>query len=280
MNAVFRPALRYMGGKWRLAPWIIEQFPPHRTYVEPFGGAASVLLRKPRSWREVYNDLDDEVVTLFRVLRDPVMGADLARQISLTPWARSEFDLSYAPTDDPLECARRTVVRAFMGHGSTAIALRRRTGFRSKCDRNGTHPSTDWTAMPPALEAISERLRGVVIERRPALEVMASLDGPGNLIYADPPYVHAGRSRKRCHGALEHAYKHEMDDAAHDALLTFLLGCASMVVLSGYPTELYDRRLRDWTRLEVQAYADGARPRREVLWINPAASAARGRLFP
>ena len=71
---VSRPAMRYLGGKWRLAPWIISHMPAHRTYTEPFGGAASVLLRKPRVHAEIYNDLDGEIANLFRVLRSPTEG--------------------------------------------------------------------------------------------------------------------------------------------------------------------------------------------------------------
>jgi DNA adenine methylase len=110
-----RPILRYHGGKWKIADWIIEHLPRHRTYVEPFGGAASVLIKKPRAYAEVYNDLDGEIVNLFCVARD--RGEELARAVELTPYARDEFYQSFLPSDDPLEQARRTVLRSFAGFG-------------------------------------------------------------------------------------------------------------------------------------------------------------------
>ena len=109
-----RPVLRYMGGKWRLAPWILRHLPPHRTYVEPFGGAASVLLRKPRAYAEIYNDLDGEIVSLFRVLRDPEAAAELVRRIALTPFAREEFDGNYivhSPVSRFAFLSSRTILR-------------------------------------------------------------------------------------------------------------------------------------------------------------------------
>ena len=123
-----RPMLRYHGGKWRLAPWIISVFPEHRIYVEPYGGGASVLLRKARSYAEVYNDLDGEVVNVFRVVRDH--GPCLKEKLYYTPFSRDEFKRSYEETDDPIERARRTIARSFMGFGSNAVTAKNgMTGF-------------------------------------------------------------------------------------------------------------------------------------------------------
>ena len=281
-----RPALRWHGGKWRLAPWILQHLPPHRVYVEPFGGAASVLLRKPRAYAEVYNDLDDEVVTLFRVLRDPGQAAELQRLLELTPFARAEFDDSYGPSNDPIETARRLVVRSYMGFGSNAHATtgthRAQTGFRANSTRSGTTPALDWKNYPAEIGQIVQRLRGVVIEHRPAIEVLRAHDGPLTLHYVDPPYLHGTRSLGNTH-CRKKFYRHEMTDADHAALLAWLRQATGMVVLSGYPSELYDSTLPDWRRVETVAQADGARKRVEVLWINPQACAAmdaqQGSLF-
>jgi DNA adenine methylase len=94
-----------------LAEWIISNFPPHRVYVEPFGGAASVLLQKRRTYSEVYNDLGGELVNLFTVVRD--RGLELVKVLELTPFAREEYARSFELSEDPLEQARRTVVHGF-----------------------------------------------------------------------------------------------------------------------------------------------------------------------
>jgi DNA adenine methylase len=280
MNAVSdlrRPALRYLGGKWRLAPWIIEHFPPHRIYVEPFGGAASVLLRKPRSYAEIYNDLDGDVVNLFRVLREPRLAARLVSLVQLTPYSRDEFELSYEATNDRVERARRLVVRSFMGHGSNAPNIERNTGFRANAFRNGTTPSGDWANYPEALAAVARRIQsGVSIERRPALDVIRRFDSSETLIYADPPYMHGLRSDKRVRGQLYCAYAHELSDGDHGELLQCLTEARSMVVLSGYDSDLYRFWLSDWRRVERASYAGQAQPRTEVLWLNPAAAEAVG----
>lgn len=270
MNAPFRPALRYHGGKWRIAPQIIASFPEHQIYVEPFGGAASVLLRKPRSYAEIYNDLNGEVVGLFRVLRGE-RSTNLIDAIRLTPFAREEFEESYASTDDPIEAARRLVVRSFMGFGADGVLATSRTGFRDGVKRSHTTPAHDWAGMPHVLAAVAARFTGVVIENRPAIEVMRKHDGSSVLHYVDPPYMPNVRSQKaRRGGTLYHAYSHEMTENDHAELLDVLNGLIGAVVISGYATPLYDRILAGWRRTEHAAMADGARFRTEILWRKPA----------
>ncbi len=265
MNAINkkikRPLLRYHGGKWMMAPWIIEHFPPHRIYVEPFGGGASVLLRKERSFSEVYNDLDNEIVNLFKIARDH--GPELKRLLELTPFSRSEFELSYHMTDDLIEQARRTVVRSFMGFGSNAV-LKKITGFRMDVVRRGSIPPHDWMNYPQALLAIIDRLRGVSIENRNAIKVMKDYDRPDTLHYCDPPYTAGSRGK----GV---DYRFEMSDKDHRELADAIHKLQGNVIISGYRSDLYDELYRCWKRVERQSYTNaagyGAKRRIECIWI-------------
>jgi DNA adenine methylase len=271
---VTRPVLRWHGGKWLLAPWIIEHFPAHDVYVEPFGGAGSVLMRKARSYAEIWNDLDGDVVNLFQVLRSG-RGQDLVDALRLTPFSRVEFNEAYEPTDDALERARRLIIRSFMGFGSNGHNVKAKTGFRANSNRSGTTPAHDWVNYPDSLREVVKRLEGVTIENRDAVEIMRQHDGPEVLHYVDPPYVPSTRSLKNPYDIKYRGgmYAHEMAEEDHAPLLEALRGLSGMVVLSGYPAPLYEAALGDWRRVEKQALADGARERTEVLWINPACAA-------
>lgn len=260
----FRPLIRYYGGKWMLAPRIIALFPAHRVYVEPFGGGASILLRKPRSYAEVYNDLDDEIVNLFTVARD--QGEQLARALSLTPFSRTEFKLAYRRTDDPLERARRTLVRSFMGHGNGGHGFKN-TGFRCDSNRRGTTPAHDWWHFPDCLAATIERLRGVVIECRDYAAILETFDREDCLFYLDPPYPHATRNQ-----TCRTQYAKEMTDDDHRAFLNRARALRGMAVVSSYPNPIYDAALADWQHHDLEAHADGAAPRIERVWLNPAAA--------
>lgn len=264
-----RPVMRYHGGKWKLGPWIISHFPEHRVYVEPYGGAASVLMQKERSYSEVYNDLDGEIVNVFQVLRDPDLAARLISDLRLTPYAKDEFKTSYKTSTDPIEQARRTIFRSFSGFGSGA-ACGHQTGFRACSNRSGTTPAHDWANYPDTLHQIVSRIQGVVIENKISTEVISQHDTPETLIYADPPYPHSTRMTNAHYSGV---YRHEMTDDEHIELSECLHSVKGMVVLSGYACELYDNKLySDWLRVERNAYADCALKRTEVLWINRAAA--------
>lgn len=254
-----RPVLRWFGGKFILAPWIISHFPAHRVYVEPFGGAASVLMRKPRSYAEVYNDLDDGVVNLFNILRVPETAAQLRFVLEHTPFSRREFDLSYCYSPYPLESARRLVIRSFMGFGSNSANVEKRTGFRSNSNRSGSTPAHDWANYPKSLDAFAERLRGVVIENLDACDVMKAHDGPETLHYVDPPYPHETRGRRD-------RYFHEMTTVDHERLIDTLKSLKGKIVVSGYEYKLYTDL--GWRSVSRETLADGARKRTERLWFN------------
>lgn len=267
-----RPALRWHGGKWRMAPWVISHFPSHRVYVEPFGGAASVMLRKPAIPAEVYNDLDMTVVTLFRVLRDPVKALELQRRLRLTPFARAEFDWSYEAAVDDIDRAHKTIIRSFMGFGSDSVTRSCRTGFRTKLSDERALPSQSWSSFWEAVPSFTDRFSGVTIENKPALEIIDRYDMPQTLFYLDPPYLHGTRSSLVGRSKRTHGYTHEMSDDDHGQLLDRINAMSGMCIISGYPSPVYDASLSEWRRVERKAMADGARARTEVLWLNPAAT--------
>ncbi len=235
--------------------------PKHRIYVEPYGGGGSVLLRKSRSYGEIYNDLDGEIVNLFRVARDH--GEELAIAVELTPFAREEFANSYVPDGNPIEQARRTLVRSFMGFGSASVS-KQISGFRANSNRSGTTPAHDWMNYADSLRSTIHRLRGVVIENRNALEVMGQHDGTEVLHYVDPPYVHETRYLKN----KTHCYRFEMTDSDHETLADHLHQMKGAVALSGYICPLYLHLYRDWHLVKCKSFADGARPRVEALWLS------------
>lgn len=263
------PALRYHGGKFRLAPWVIGHFPAHTCYVEPFGGAASVLLQKSPCYAEVYNDLDGDIVNFFRVLRDPELLEKLITDCVLTPYARAEFEQAYKDSTDPVERARRLAIRASMGFGS-AGATKGGTGFRIDTHRKFGTAQSVWARYPEHLAKIGQRFIGVLIENRPAIDIIIQHDSVDTLIYADPPYVLSTRD-SRASAENSGYYRHEMTDDDHVALLDVLDSAAGMVLVSGYENAIYTKRLSKWQSTKTTARilaGRGTTMRTETLWMN------------
>lgn len=256
-----KPILKYPGSKYSAAPWIVSQFPAHTHYLEPFFGSGIVLLNKPQSTHEAINDVDDNIVNLFRVLRE--RGDELARLIELTPWARAEYEVcKHERSSDSIEQARRFVVQCWQGHGSSAGG--RGSGWKHG-GRNGAKQmvTETWARIPDRIRAVIERLRMVEIEHRPALEVIDRYATKETLIYADPPYPKSTRNGR--------FYTHDyMTDADHADLLDVLDQHSGPVVLSGYACALYDDRLVHWARRTKEVQAESGGTRTEVLWLNPA----------
>ena len=260
-DAPRRPALRYYGGKWKLAPWIISHFPPHQNYVEPCGGAASVLLQKPRSPLETYNDLDGNVVNFFRVLRD--QPDELIRKIRLTPWARAEYELSLEPCEDVVERARRFFVASWMsmqgGHHSKTSKTWR---SQKHVDDRYRLACADMIAVD--VETLAVRFDFVQIDNRDARDVIQRYDNADALIYFDLPYLPETRSQ----GDI---YRLEVSHNFHLEAADLLCAAAGFVIVSGYACDLY-RDLYEahgWKRVDKEARTNSGGKRIESLWLSP-----------
>ena len=263
-----RPALRYHGGKWRLAPFIIQHFPPHTCYVEPFGGAASVLLRKTPAHIEVYNDLNGDVVNFFRILRERSM--DLIAAINLTPYSRREFLQAQESCADGFEAARRFYVWSWQGRGRAGVKEPGGWRFMSRNTRSQT-PVYDWNNNQH-LWAVVGRLKEVQIENGDALTIIKRYDTPETLYYIDPPYIQNSRG-KRWGSA---AYVNEYKDEQHWRLSDVLHSLKGMAILSGYPSALYDELYKDWWKVERKACKDnGVKAAVECLWLSPSCREAK-----
>lgn len=268
MSKINNPIMRYHGGKFRLAPWIIGFFPEHSTYVEPFGGAGGVLIQKEKSLSEVYNDLDCDIVNVFRVLQDRYLSIELMHRMLITPFARQEFNLSFEEVDDPVEKARRTLIRASMGFGSGG-ATKGRTGFRVDSNSEYSSNALLWSRYPPIIATFCERLQQVIIENRKAETVIENHDRFDTLFYIDPPYMLDTRHE----GSKTKIYRHEMSDKEHVDLIKKVTEIDGMVILSGYDTEMYNDVLKGWTKHQKQvsiAGHRGASTRMESVWLNKA----------
>lgn len=261
--------LRYPGSKWSLAARIIENFKPHYHYVEPFFGSGAVFFSKPPARHEVINDMNGLVANLFRMLRDHT--DELCWLLETTPWSREEYDQSHVVTGDPLEDARRFVVRCWQAHASD---LAKKTGWKNRGVRQRAAGMSDrWNKVPLQLRDLALRLKEAEIENRDAIEVIQRHAAEDCLIYADPPYPHGVRT--------QHMYSDEMTNDDHLLLLKSLLAHPGPVVVSGYANDLYDDALATWERVSMTPpKIEKAAVRIEVLWVKPDVASAGRSLRP
>jgi len=261
------PPITWFGGKSRLATRIVAHFPEHHTYVEPFGGSAAVLLAKPLAKIEVYNDIDRDLVNLFQVLRDPELFPSLKHACENTCYSRAEFELALEPTTDPIESARRFIVRQRQSHGG----IGHRWSYCISDHQCGMSSAVRrWISGIERLHAIHRRMRHVQVEADDWARIIERYDTPHTLFYLDPPYPP--------HTRVGGGYRHELSETDHHRLAETLLGIRGMSILSGYDCEAYrPLEMAGWTRQDycVPAYMSPRRERRkECLWISPPALCA------
>ena len=254
MKAIFK----YPGSKWRIAKWIIDFFPDHHSYLEPFFGSGAILFNKPRSNIETVNDLDGNVVNLFEWIRkDPER---LAHEIYYTPYARQIYEEAFtAIPEDSFERAVNFYIKLNMGHGFRTNG--EKVGWKNDVQgRERAYASQGWCHLPEKIMQAAERIRGVQIECKPAVDVIERFNHPNVLVYNDPPYVLGTRHGKQ--------YRCELDDKGQNDLLDVLLAHKGPVVISGYDNNLYNDRLKNWHREETFCYSQVCSKKREVIWMN------------
>lgn len=261
---ITNPPLKYNGSKWLLAKWIISHFPDHTTYLEPFGGGASVLLQKPKSKYEFYNDIDEEVFNFFKVLREN--SREFIRAIKYTPYHELEHEQSYDKSESEIENARKFYVKCWHSRGNN---YNKNNSFRVVVNNTtGSHiPASAMNRIKNLIE-VSKRLKEVHFLKSDYGDLLKRFDKSGILMYLDPPYF-ADRSN---------AYNYELiDSESHKILLErIVLLKHAKVILSGYASTMYNDYLQEWTVESKTAFADSKGERTEMLWISPNIEYKRG----
>ena len=238
----------------------MELIPPHHSYVEPYFGSGAVLFNKAPSAIETVNDLDGEVVNLFRCIQQD--SERLARLVMTTPFSREVYDMQFETDNSDAGRYQRAagfLVRCWQGHGFRTNGYK--VGWRNDVQgRESMYALWNWYRLPDWIIEVAERLRKVQIECRPALEVTGRFNYPNVFMYIDPPYLLDTRRGKQ--------YRHEMSDTDHEELLQAVLQSRAKIMISGYESEMYNEYLQGWQKGYFTSCAEKGKPRQEVVWMN------------
>lgn len=257
-----RQVLKYPGSKWNIARQLAELIPPHHSYVEPYFGSGALLFNKIPSDIETVNDLDSDVTNLFRCIKKE--PERLARLVMTTPFSREEYDNQFeipegAVCIDSYERAAGFLIKCWQGHGFRTNGYK--VGWKNDVQgRESMYALWNWYRLPEWIIEITERLRKVQIENRPALEVIQRFNYDNVFMYLDPPYILGTRTGQQ--------YKYEMLDADHEELLKKVLQSKAKIMISGYESDMYNDYLTGWHKEYFRSCAEHNGTRQEVVWMN------------
>lgn len=256
--------IRYPGSKWGIANWIISHFPDgyeKMVYLEPFCGSGAVFFNKRPGAVETINDLDSDVVNLFRVLRE--QPEELKRVLTFTPYSREEYDRSFEACEDPLEKARRYMVRTTQTIGAKMDG---KCGWRNHKQMKIGGTACKWGGITDTIDLAAQRLRGsttnlVQIEHMDAFQLIERYNNPDVLMYLDPPYVRSTRKSGKL-------YRYEMDDEQQKQLMELITESKAKIIISGYDSNLYNTALQGWYKDSTYCQTTSTALAQEVIWQN------------
>lgn len=252
MNAI----LKYPGAKWKISKWLLQYIPEHKVYCEPFFGSGALFFKKEPSYIETINDLDGNIVNLFKVCREH--PKELSELIKYTPFSREEFEDCYdLDIDDSIERARRTLVRYHQSFGTTNSTKK---SWRNVQTYGGPRTATMWNYLPDTITECCERLKNAQIECTDGIKLCERYNDPNTFIYCDPPYLQDLRKKN--------LYAHEMKQEDHERLLEILVNSSSKILLSGYDSELYNDILKGWNSATIKTTVQMGLSRTEKIWFN------------
>lgn len=252
--------LKWPGAKWSIAGEIVRLMPKHKIYLEPYLGSGAVFFSKTPCNTEILNDLDGEVINLFKVIRDN--PRELARLIYFTPYSRDEYKESYNRSGTDVERARQFLVRSNMARaGMQYYSSSWRHAGPIQGAKNFQRVTGDWNRIPDRILEAATRLKDAEIENTDALKLIKKYNRSDCLIYVDPPYLLSTRKQRY--------YNVEMtDEEEHEELIDVLKKHSGPVLLSGYDSDLYNKLLKDWDRKEINTQAEQGKARTEIIWTN------------
>lgn len=267
MNAI----LRYPGSKWRIGKQLVELIPKHHSYVEPYFGSGAVLFNKIPSNIETINDMDGDVINLFRCLQKDEQR--LAHLVATTPFSRDVYEYAYSQeVVDPFERALKFLIRCWQGHGFRMTG--EKVGWKNDVQgRESSYALQNWCNLPKNILEVSERFKMVQIENRPAIEVIKRFNYENVFMYLDPPYMFDTRKSNM------KQYSHEMTDVDHIELLELIKESKAMIMISGYDNDLYNEYLQGWQREEFESNDNTGRRTIEIVWMNYMPTQGQLKLF-